>query len=117
LIFSFSSYSFLLSGDSYSDVGYQYTNSSIPSYDQPLGVEFPGATYAEPDEPNWVGHLITNYAESQLLVYDYAMGGARVYIVKNQIQVVFKLQISQRPAWAPWTADDTLFSECAILNL
>ncbi|KAJ6551725.1 hypothetical protein B0H19DRAFT_1158709 [Mycena capillaripes] len=103
-------------GDSYSDVGYDYTNSSLPSPDEPLGVEFPGATYAEVDEPNWVGHLITNYAPSQLLVYDYAKGGSRVYNVKNQIQVMFKLQISQKPAWVPWTAEDTLFITWVGIN-
>jgi len=104
-------------GDSYCDVGYEYENASIPSYDQPLGVEFPGATYAEPDEPNWVGHLVTNYAPTdQLLVYDYAKGGARVYSVKNQIQIMFKLQIGQKPAWAPWTAEDTLFITWVGIN-
>ncbi|KAF7368880.1 Thermolabile hemolysin [Mycena venus] len=104
-------------GDSYSDVGYDYTDASIPSDDEPLGVEFPGATYAEPDEPNWVGHLITNYAPAnQLLVYDYAKGGARVYSVKNQIQVMFKSQISQKPPWVPWTAEDTLFVTWVGIN-
>jgi hypothetical protein len=103
------------SGDSYSDVGYNYLDSSLPSDDEPLGIEFPGSTYTEPDEPNWVGHLITNYPPTnQLLVYDYAQGGARVAQVKNQIQVMFKLQISQKPAWAPWTAENALFSELRL---
>jgi hypothetical protein len=100
------------SGASYCDVGYEYANSSIPSYDEPLGVKFPGVTYAEPDEPNWVGHLITNYAPGQLLVYNYAKGGGRVHNVKNQIKFMFKQHIGERPAWAPWTPEDTLFSEC-----
>ncbi len=63
-------------------------------------------------EPNWVGHLITNYPPAnQLLVYDYAKGGSRVYQVKNQIQIMFNRQIGQKPPWAPWTAEDTLFGE------
>lgn len=99
------------SGASYADVGYEYATLSVPTYDNPLGVEFPGATYAEPGEPNWVGHLITNYS-SRLLVYNYAKGGSRVHNVKNQIQVMFQGHIAEKPAWAPWTAADTLFSEC-----
>ncbi|KAF8206380.1 SGNH hydrolase-type esterase domain-containing protein [Mycena galopus ATCC 62051] len=104
-------------GDSYSAVGYSDTVTAVPSDDEPLGVEFPGCTYAEPDEPNWVGHLITNYPPAQqLLVYDYAIGGSRVALVKAQIEVTFKLQISQKPAWAPWTAEDALFITWVGIN-
>ncbi|KAJ7171008.1 hypothetical protein C8R46DRAFT_180647 [Mycena filopes] len=104
-------------GDSYSDVGNGYNSSGIPTPEEPLGVEFPGATYAEPDSPNWVGHLITNYSHgATLLVYDYALGGARVYNVRNQMQVTFARNIGQRPAWAPWTAEDTLFVSWVGIN-
>ncbi|KAJ6475696.1 hypothetical protein C8R47DRAFT_665450 [Mycena vitilis] len=103
-------------GASYCDVGYEYTVSPTPSDENPLGVEFPGATYAEAGEPNWVGHLISNYALSKLLVYDYAKGGARVHNVRNQIEVMFKHHISRKPAWAPWTAEDTLFITWVGIN-
>ncbi|KAF7374855.1 hypothetical protein MSAN_00371500 [Mycena sanguinolenta] len=104
-------------GDSYSDVGYNHLQSPIPSHDQPLGVEFPGSTSAEPDEPNWVGHLITNYAPaSPLVVYDYAMGGARVGLVKIQIETMFKVQLGEETDWAPWTAKDTLFITWVGIN-
>jgi len=105
-------------GDSYSEVGYDYTKSSVPTYDQPLGIEFPGYTSAEADEPNWVGHLITNYSpsEDQLLVYDYAVGGARVQGVRNQIQVMFMMKIAEKPYWAPWTGADTLFITWVGIN-
>ncbi|KAF8218224.1 hypothetical protein K438DRAFT_1555904 [Mycena galopus ATCC 62051] len=104
-------------GASYCDVGFEYANSPIPSYDQPLGIEFPGATYAEPNAPNWVGHLITKYApQNKLLVYNYAKGGSRVYSVKNQIEVMFKRQISLKPASAPWAAEDTLFITWVGIN-
>ncbi|KAJ7471185.1 hypothetical protein B0H11DRAFT_2159096 [Mycena galericulata] len=115
----FASLKFLvIFGDSYSDVGYNYNQASVPTYDQPLGIEFPGTTFAEVDEPNWVGHLITNYcpSENQLLVYNYAMGGARVYIVNNQIQVMFRKQIAEKPYWAPWTSADTLFITWVGIN-
>ncbi|KAJ7717971.1 hypothetical protein B0H16DRAFT_1610024 [Mycena metata] len=101
-------------GDSYSDVGYD-PSCDLPTPEEPLGVEFPGITYAEPDSPNWVGHLITNYSPT-LLVYDYAKGGARVYNVKSQIQATFIRHIGQRPPWAPWAAEDTLFVSWVGIN-
>ncbi|KAJ6461028.1 hypothetical protein C8R45DRAFT_1081036 [Mycena sanguinolenta] len=104
-------------GASYCDVGFEYSVSPIPSYDQPLGVEFPGATYAESNAPNWVGHLIKKYApQNKFLVYNYAKGGSRVYNVKNQIQVMFKRHISLKPASAPWTAEDTIFITWVGIN-
>ncbi|KAJ7837804.1 hypothetical protein B0H14DRAFT_2790640 [Mycena olivaceomarginata] len=107
----------IIFGASYCDVGFDYTNSPIPTHEQPLGVEFPGATYAEPNTPNWVGHLITKYGSAnKLLVYNYAKGGSRVYSVKNQIEVMFKRQISRKPAWAPWTSEDALFITWVGIN-
>ncbi|KAJ7723284.1 hypothetical protein DFH07DRAFT_971632 [Mycena maculata] len=116
----FASLKFLvIFGASYADVGYEYSASPVPTHDEPLGVEFPGATmYVEDGEPNWVGHLITNYAPSDhpLLVYDYAKGGSRVYNVKNQIEVMFQQHIAQKPHWAPWTSADTLFITWVGIN-
>ncbi|KAJ7198851.1 hypothetical protein GGX14DRAFT_373690 [Mycena pura] len=104
-------------GASYCDVGYNYRFSPVPTDDQPLGVEFPGTTFAEPGEANWVGHLITNYASSiPLLVYDYAWGGSRVPDVKTQIEVIFRQHIGEKPARAPWTATDTLFITWVGIN-
>ncbi|KAK7042468.1 thermolabile hemolysin [Favolaschia claudopus] len=103
-------------GDSYSDVGFADFESLIPSHEEPLGVDFPGVTYAEPGEPNWVGHFITNYANHQLLVYDYAHGGSRVAQVRNQIQVMFRVQIAERPPWAPWKEQDALFVTWVGIN-
>jgi len=101
----------LSSGDSYSDVRYDDT-SPHPTRENPLGVEFPGFTYAEPEEPNWVGHLITEYSPNpNLLVYDYAMGGSRIYNVKNQVERQFLEHAGKKPDWAPWSAGDTIFSE------
>ncbi|KAJ7025596.1 hypothetical protein C8F04DRAFT_1046409 [Mycena alexandri] len=101
-------------GDSYSDVGYD-PSCDLPTLEEPLGVEFPGITYAEPDGANWVGHLITNYS-STLLVYDYAKGGARANDVKNQIQATFTPHTGQRPPWTPWTAEVTLFVSWVGIN-
>ncbi|KAF7368869.1 Thermolabile hemolysin [Mycena venus] len=108
---------FVVFGASYCDIGYEYTTSPAPSEGRPLGVEFPGDTYAETGEPNWVGHLITKYGpKTKSLVYDYAKGGSRVYNVRNQIQVMFNQHIGRKPAWAPWTAEDTLFITWVGIN-
>ena len=121
----------ITSGDSYSDVGLQYSRS-LPTAVQPLGYKFPGLTFNEPDEPNWVGHLITKYSppprfdpslkehehdpaylESPLLVYDFAVGGATVAGVRDQVEKYFLKGLALRPAMAgvPWNAEDTLFSQ------
>jgi len=93
---------------------------------QPLGVPFPGSTWNEPDLPNWVGHLITKYfprsrftpgdveqdavyMKRPLLVYDYAKGGDTVTGVRHQIQSKFLPNVGQKPDWASWSSDKSLF--------
>ncbi|KAJ3506657.1 hypothetical protein NLJ89_g6751 [Agrocybe chaxingu] len=112
------------SGDSYSDVGYW---SGHPTPYEPLAVPFPGKTYAEPDLPNWVGHLITKYCpsprycpdlpdeeqdeeyvESPLLIYDYAVGGNTVSGIAFQIDNVFLPSLKETPV-PQWCGTDTLF--------
>ncbi|KAL1947913.1 hypothetical protein VTO73DRAFT_13637 [Trametes versicolor] len=111
-------------GDSYSDIGYLYNKiTTNPSDEAPLGIEFPGVTWAEPAMPNWVGHLITEYSQSKLLVYDYAVGGDSVQGVRKQVQVNFLPRVGEKPSWAPWSAEDSLFvtwigiNDCAHLEL
>ncbi|KAI0362113.1 hypothetical protein OH77DRAFT_1416330 [Trametes cingulata] len=112
-------------GDSYSDVGYVYNNvSTYPSDEAPLGIEFPGVTWAEPAMPNWVGYLVTEYSPyTKLLVYDYAIGGDSVEGVRRQVQVNFLPRVGEKPEWAPWEAENTLFitwigiNDCARLEL
>ncbi|KAI1795868.1 SGNH hydrolase-type esterase domain-containing protein [Ganoderma leucocontextum] len=98
-------------GDSYSDVGYAYNKKdTIPSDEAPLGIEYPGITWAEPAMPNWVGYLVTEYSpDNRLLVYDYAVGGDNVVGVRKQVQVNFLPRVGEKPSWAPWSAEDTLF--------
>ncbi|OSC97117.1 carbohydrate esterase family 16 protein [Trametes coccinea BRFM310] len=112
-------------GDSYSDVGYEYNKiTTYPTDDAPLGIEFPGITWAEPAMPNWVGYLVTEYSPgTKLLVYDYAVGGHTVEGVRKQVQVNFLPRVGGRPNWACWSAEDTLFvtwigiNDCARLEL
>lgn len=62
--------------------------------------------------PNWVGYLITEYSpDNRLLVYDYAVGGDSVVGVRKQVQVNFLPRVGEKPSWAPWNAEDTLFSK------
>jgi hypothetical protein len=101
----------LLSGASYCDIGYRQ-NSPHPSRERPLGVEFPGDTYAEPGEPNWVGHLVKKYIKNEVLVYDYAQGGSCVDGVRHQIGDIFLNEIGKKQ----WLAEDTIFMTWVGIN-
>ena len=108
----------MTSGASYCDVGYRSRapSEAHPTPTRPLGIEFPGITYTEPGTPNWVGHLVTNYAaRREMLAYCYAVGGARVDGVEYQIEHDFEGDIRGKPDWAPWAAEDTLFGEWVVL--
>ena len=83
-----------------------------PSKENPLGVPYPGITWAEDDQPNWVGYLVNDLTPGHdLIVYDYAVGGARVDGVVNQIEKRFIPDIGNRPTWAEWSSDDSLFGK------
>lgn len=101
------------SGDSYSDVGYTMSHKTChPTKEEPLGVEYPGSTYAEWGKPNWVGYLVKQFSSGQdILVYDYAIGGQLVNGVINQIDKFFLPFAGNKPDWAPWTESDALFGE------
>lgn len=94
-------------------MGYN-SDCSPPTPENPLGVEFPGFTYAEFKEPNWVGHLVTRRPD--LLVYDYAEGGSRVKDLKEQVESQFLPYAAKQPAWAPWGSRDSLFSEYRTMH-
>jgi len=112
-------------GDSYSAIGYD-TGWPAPNEKEPLGVPFPGYTWAEGGEeemgdstnPNWVGHLVTSRLRRKkpLLVYDYAVGGHTLSGVKSQIDLWFLPHVAQKPDWAPWTADESLFITWVGIN-
>ncbi|KAG8902807.1 hypothetical protein FRB99_004106 [Tulasnella sp. 403] len=97
-----------LSGASTSDVGYSFDSPS-PSPEKPLGVEFPGITYAEFGKPNWIGHLIDKYTKSSPLVYNYAVGGHTLPGYTNQIRLGFLKGPASKQSEIPWAATNSLF--------
>ncbi|CAA7271642.1 unnamed protein product [Cyclocybe aegerita] len=120
-------------GDSYSSVERMLGNDGEPSASQPLGVPFPGFTYNEVGQPNWVGHLITKYCpepryiptaaqqteawnRSPLLVYDYAEGGSTVPRVCHQIEKGFLQERAAKPSWTSWAPQETLFVTWVGIN-
>ncbi|KAJ7242921.1 hypothetical protein C8J57DRAFT_64542 [Mycena rebaudengoi] len=107
----------IIFGDSYSAVGYDHLRDPAPTREEPLGIKFPGETYAEWREPCWVGHLICNHSPNpNLLIYDYAEGGANVFDVKEQVQSIFLGHIGHKPESAPWTPSDALFITWVGIN-
>ncbi|KAL4256589.1 SGNH hydrolase superfamily protein [Pleurotus pulmonarius] len=116
----------VVSGASYCDVGYSH-QSPHPTPEHPLGVPFPGYTYAEDGQANWVGHLVTEHPPqsapqgphgSPVLVYDYAKGGATVHGVVHQVNDGFMRAGSAgwKPEWAHWNSNDTIFMTWVGIN-
>ena len=56
-----------------------------------------------------VGYLVTEYNHSSILAYDYAFPGAVVQGLKWQVREWFLPHAGQKPTWAPWTSDNSLF--------
>lgn len=115
------------SGDSYSDVGYS-PDESPPGEIEPLGVEYPGNTFA--DGANWVtlpeiavcfcaylpsirqvGFLATEYNKSTLVVFDFAKGGETTKNLRYHLEEEFLPHIGDKPEYAPWSASNSLFGE------
>ncbi|KAJ7061995.1 hypothetical protein C8F01DRAFT_1368676 [Mycena amicta] len=85
---------------------------------QPSRHPIPGDTYTEfPELPNWVGHLIKTHApENDWLVFDYAVGGARVHDVGHQVRLGFEKDIADGPSHAEWSPNDSLFVTWVGIN-
>ena len=77
-----------------------------------MGIQFPGITWTESGKPNWVGHFVTNYSPNpSLLVHDYACGGHTVDGVERQVRLEFLPYVADKPDWAPWQSNNTLFGQ------
>jgi len=96
-------------GDSFSSVRWDYQASPHPTLKSPLGVTFPGVTYAEPGKPNWVGHLLKSRPPETILAYDYARGSDFVSSLERQIIYQYLPNVARKPSSALWDPYDTLF--------
>jgi len=121
--------SLFASGDSYSSVQRAYSDTHRPSVEHPLGLAFPGSTFNFPDA-NWVGYLIKKYGpeprfepgatpsatyqERPFLVHDYARGGDTVDGIRRQVEKEYLPGVGQKPEWAPWIPEETLFGKSYI---
>ncbi|KAL2174104.1 carbohydrate esterase family 16 protein [Thermothelomyces heterothallicus CBS 202.75] len=106
-------------GDSYSQTGFDVTGTK-PSASNPLGnPPLPGWTAS--GGLNWVGFLVSEFNTSTTLSYNFAYGGATTNAtivppyqptVLSFIDQVaqFSGSIASKPDYAPWNADNALFS-------
>ncbi|KAK3346881.1 putative cellulose-binding GDSL lipase/acylhydrolase [Lasiosphaeria hispida] len=106
-------------GDSYSQTGFDIA-STKPSASNPLGnPALPGWTAS--GGLNWVGFLASQFNATTLLTYNFAYGGATTnasLVVPWKPEVLslvdqvaqFSGSIASHPAYAPWTAADSLFA-------
>ncbi|KZL74088.1 fungal cellulose binding domain-containing protein, partial [Colletotrichum tofieldiae] len=108
---------FITFGDSYSQTGFNI-NSTKPSSQNPLGnPDLPGWTSS--GGLNWIGFVLTQFNASLTYSYNLAYGGATtdaslitpyaptVLSFIDQVSE-FSRSLASKPAWAPWTADNTL---------
>nr|VWO99144.1 Plp [Ganoderma boninense] len=104
-------------GDSYTARGFN-TSGTVPAPGNPFGnPAYPGATGVG---ANWLDFDTVEFNKSLTLTYDYAVGGSTINgtLVPSSrgtrslvVQVNdFKGQVGKRPAFAPWTGKNALFS-------
>jgi hypothetical protein len=64
-----------------------------------------------------VGYLATEYNQSPILAYDYAVPGATVLDLIWQVKGWFLPHAAQKPTWAPWTSDNSLFCISSLFSV
>ena len=96
------------SGDSYSAVD-DFQRKVKPDANKPLGVPFPGITWNEPEMPNWVGHLITQYCpEPRYSPSDAGLYGKSIYSMFKRI-----CSVRHEEAQAAWAKSPLLVHDYA----
>ncbi|KAF4976140.1 hypothetical protein FZEAL_7159 [Fusarium zealandicum] len=101
-------------GDSYSTIKFA-TDGKQPSATNPLGnPPYPGKTSS--NGPNWVNLLTVKYNNSQVLSYDFAVGGSTVHtdIVDNGYDLVTQVYTDFIPNYSNnnriWESETSLFT-------
>ena len=61
-------------------------------------------------------YLVTEFNDSLIFGFDYAVGGHTVQGVIGQVDDDYLPHAAQKPAWAPWTAEDSVFRKCYLLT-
>ncbi|KAJ7670769.1 hypothetical protein DFH06DRAFT_981106 [Mycena polygramma] len=111
-------------GDSYSSIGFA-ANLPPPAKIDRTSVPYKSLTYADIDGTNWVGYLLTQHdPHPDLLVHDYAVGGARVPAlgrggaVETQVNKNFLegYAMERSAGGLPWDAADSLFVTWVGIN-
>ncbi|KAF8212645.1 hypothetical protein K438DRAFT_1544884, partial [Mycena galopus ATCC 62051] len=111
-------------GDSYSAIGYA-ANLPPPKKIDRKTVPYKSLTYADIDGTNWVGYLLMQHSpHPDLLVHDYAAGGARVPAlgfgpaVETQVNQNFLegYAMERSDESLPWDAADSLFVTWVGIN-
>ncbi|KAJ6493449.1 hypothetical protein C8R45DRAFT_989808 [Mycena sanguinolenta] len=109
-------------GDSYSAIGFA-PNLPPPQKIDRKTVPYKSLTYADLDGTNWVGYLLMQHSpHPDLLVHDYAYGGARVPAlgsipaVEKQVNQYFLEGYAMDRAVLPWNAADSLFVTWVGIN-
>ncbi|KAK1752706.1 hypothetical protein QBC47DRAFT_328038 [Echria macrotheca] len=105
-------------GDSYTATGFNPSGAK-PSPANPIGnPALPGSTFS--GGWDWPGYLVTAFNTSQTLAYNFAVGGATVDSnlvappgsgIPSFVEQIGRWQgvgLPSRPAFAPWTAENTL---------
>ncbi|KAI1174384.1 hypothetical protein F4777DRAFT_580070 [Nemania sp. FL0916] len=113
-------------GDSYTQTGFNYTQTQ-PSAANPFGnPTYPGWTSS--NGPNWVSYLTFKYNASALLTYNMAYGGATVdsalvkpytptvLSVKDQVQTEFIPGYTGSASKVKWTGAESLFAVWIGIN-
>ncbi|KAI0800239.1 hypothetical protein C8Q74DRAFT_1235266 [Fomes fomentarius] len=112
-------------GDSYTQTGFNISGN-VPAPGNPLGnPTYPG--YTAVGGVNWVDVETVKYNKSLVLTYNYAYGGATinaslvqpyeptVLSLIDQVDLFFQ-QAAGKPAFAPWTSENALFSVWIGIN-
>ncbi|KAI0785774.1 hypothetical protein C8Q75DRAFT_722141 [Abortiporus biennis] len=113
-------------GDSYTQTDFDI-NGVLPSVGNPLGnPPYPG--YTAVGGVNWVDVLTTQFNKSLVLTYNFAYGGATidaslvapyeptVLSLTDQVNQFLNAPVSTKPASAPWTSQNALFSVWIGIN-
>ena len=66
--------------------------------------------FNRPNSKRKVDYIACEYNQSVILAHDFAVRGDQVQGVEEQVRDVFLPNAGQKPSWAPWSGNKSLFS-------